>query len=71
MSYNFTDYTDTRFASMPHAPFELRRVVSSEDLDEMRHVNNVVYLRWVQEAAIAHQAVATSAPQNSAILPAS
>lgn len=28
--------------------------VSPEDIDEMGHVNNVVYLRWVQEAATAH-----------------
>lgn len=25
-----------------------------EDIDENGHVNNVVYLRWVQETAIAH-----------------
>jgi len=28
--------------------------VSPGDIDEMGHVNNVVYLRWVQEAATAH-----------------
>jgi len=36
------------------ASFELRRVVVPEDLDELSHVNNVVYLRWVQEMATAH-----------------
>ena len=25
-----------------------------EDIDEQEHVNNIVYLRWVQEAAVAH-----------------
>ena len=30
-----------------------RRVVAS-DLDAQQHVNNVVYLAWVQEVAIAH-----------------
>jgi acyl-CoA thioester hydrolase len=28
--------------------------VVPEDIDMLGHVNNVVYLRWVQEAAIAH-----------------
>jgi acyl-CoA thioester hydrolase len=29
-------------------------VVQSKDLDELDHVNNVVYLQWVQDAASAH-----------------
>jgi len=36
------------------APFEVLIPVSPGDIDEMGHVNNVVYLRWVQEAATAH-----------------
>lgn len=28
--------------------------VQTGDIDEMGHVNNVVYLRWVQEVAAAH-----------------
>lgn len=28
--------------------------VTAADIDEMNHVNNVVYLRWVQDAAAAH-----------------
>ena len=28
--------------------------VSSEDIDEQGHVNNVVYVRWIQEVAVAH-----------------
>ncbi|HMV09502.1 MAG TPA: thioesterase family protein [Cyclobacteriaceae bacterium] len=28
--------------------------VTPDDIDEMNHVNNVVYLRWVQDAAAAH-----------------
>lgn len=28
--------------------------VTPADIDEMNHVNNVVYLRWVQDAASAH-----------------
>jgi acyl-CoA thioester hydrolase len=34
--------------------FEYRVKVMENDIDELGHVNNVVYLRWVQEAAAAH-----------------
>ena len=36
------------------------RVVPA-DIDEMEHVNNIVYLRWVQEVAIAHWRALASA----------
>lgn len=29
-------------------------IVQAKDLDELNHVNNVVYLQWVQDAASAH-----------------
>jgi len=35
-------------------PFELGISVAAADIDELGHVNTVVYLRWVQEAAAAH-----------------
>lgn len=35
-------------------PYELVRHVQASDLDELAHVNNVVYLQWVQEIATAH-----------------
>ena len=35
-------------------PFELPLRVEPGDIDELNHVNNVVYLRWVQETATAH-----------------
>jgi acyl-CoA thioester hydrolase len=38
--------------SMPS--FSIPVVVRPEDIDDMDHVNNVVYLRWVQDVAIAH-----------------
>ncbi|MBN8575964.1 MAG: acyl-CoA thioesterase [Cytophagales bacterium] len=42
--------------------YTIRMVVAESDIDAMGHVNNVVYLRYVQEAAAAHwQAVATEA----------
>jgi len=38
----------------PGERFEKQMTVQSSDIDEMGHVNNVVYLRWVQDVAIAH-----------------
>jgi len=35
-------------------PFELPLHVQPSDIDEIGHVNNVTYLRWIQEVAIAH-----------------
>jgi acyl-CoA thioester hydrolase len=34
--------------------FEMPVSVLPSDIDEQNHVNNMVYLRWVQEIAIAH-----------------
>ena len=41
-------------AGVRATPFGLTRHVEADDLDERAHVNNVVYLRWVQDAASAH-----------------
>lgn len=38
---------------MPHV-FYLPITVAPEDIDELNHVNNIVYLRYVQDAAIGH-----------------
>ena len=48
-------------------PFELDLEVRPEDIDQLNHVNNVVYLRWVQEAAVAHW-TAAAAPEAQAAL---
>jgi acyl-CoA thioester hydrolase len=46
--------------------FELSLVIQPADVDQLGHVNNVTYLRWVQEAATAHwQAIAPAADQQS------
>jgi acyl-CoA thioester hydrolase len=34
--------------------FSIPIVVNKNDIDELGHVNNVVYVRWVQEVAAAH-----------------
>lgn len=36
------------------AVFEDLRVVVPEEIDELGHVNNIVYLRWTQHAAVRH-----------------
>jgi len=35
-------------------PYQHKIEVSGDDIDELGHVNNVVYVRWVQEVASAH-----------------
>jgi len=34
--------------------FEITVAVEPGDIDELDHVNNVTYLRWVQDVAVAH-----------------
>lgn len=34
--------------------YEMTVKVSTSDIDALGHVNNIVYLRWVQEVAAAH-----------------
>ncbi len=46
--------------------FHVRIMVDPSDIDQLGHVNNIVYLRWIQEVAIAHwNAVAPTADQQS------
>lgn len=35
-------------------PFEIAVHIHPDDVDGMGHVNNIVYVRWVQEVALAH-----------------
>jgi len=53
---------------MTIAPFELAIQVQPSDIDAIGHVNNVVYLRWVQDAAVAHWRSAATAAQQEAVL---
>ena len=39
---------------MSSTPFEMIVPVLPGDIDERNHVNNTVYLRWVQDVATAH-----------------
>lgn len=45
--------------------FELSLEIRPADIDELGHVNNVVYLRWVQEVATAHWRSAATAAQQA------
>jgi acyl-CoA thioester hydrolase len=47
--------------------FELPISLSPSDIDQLGHVNNVTYLRWVQDAAVAHW-VAAAPPEDQAKL---
>src|SRR5438132_8862692 len=40
---------------VPVSPeFRLRVTARHEDIDELAHVSNLVYVRWMQDAALAH-----------------
>jgi len=47
--------------------FEMTVSVLPADIDEQDHVNNTVYLRWVQEVATAHWKSLASADAQAAI----
>ena len=38
----------------PENPFAIRLRATDADIDELGHVSNLVYVRWVQEVAQAH-----------------
>ena len=51
-------------ASVTSDPYELPIEIRPEDIDRLGHVNNVVYVEWIQAAAIAHwRVLATPAQQ--------
>ena len=35
-------------------PFEMPKTATSADIDELGHVNNAVWVRWIQDIAVAH-----------------
>lgn len=44
----------TSLEKEPENAFSITIKVQQADIDELDHVNNVVYLRWVQDVAAAH-----------------
>ena len=48
--------------------FELTLPVDASDIDELNHVSNIVYVRWVQEVAVAHwKALASAESQRDVV----
>lgn len=39
---------------LAHSKFEIEITVKNDDIDILGHVNNVVYLQWVQKVAVEH-----------------
>ena len=52
---------------MSSARFEMIISVLPSDIDEQNHVNNTVYLRWVQDVATAHWRALASAKAQETI----
>lgn len=48
-------------------PFEVPLTITDADIDGLGHVNNVVYVRWAQEAATAHWASLASADDQATL----
>jgi acyl-CoA thioester hydrolase len=51
----------------PREHFEIPITVLLTDIDELDHVNNVVYLRWIMEVAVAHWTTAATPEQQAEI----
>jgi acyl-CoA thioester hydrolase len=51
----------------PADRYTLPLTIQPADIDELGHVNNVVYLRWVQEVATAHWRSAATAAQQAQV----
>jgi acyl-CoA thioester hydrolase len=50
-----------------NAIFEMKVPVLPADIDEQNHVNNTVYLRWIQDVATAHWKSLASADAQAAM----
>lgn len=46
------------------AIFDFRHVVAAEEIDALGHVNNLAYLSWMQDAALAHSAAQGWPPES-------
>jgi acyl-CoA thioester hydrolase len=51
--------------SIPAHAYAVRIKIEPADIDQLNHVNNVVYFRWVQEAATAHWESLTTPAQRA------
>jgi acyl-CoA thioester hydrolase len=53
--------------TMQPVRFERAFPVTPADIDDLGHVNNVVYVRWVQDVAAAHWEAATTAAERAGV----
>lgn len=61
-----TDSTLRRAArgrDTPSPPFHHRFAATQQDVDELGHISNIAYVRWVQEAAVAHSSAVGFTPE--------
>ena len=49
-------------------PFTRTITATPDDIDELGHVNNAVWVRWIQDVAVAHWMAIASAEQNAAYI---
>ena len=49
-------------------PFTLTRTATDADIDELGHVNNAVWVKWIQDIAVAHWAAIATAEQQQAYI---
>jgi acyl-CoA thioester hydrolase len=54
--------------SQPVEVHELTIAVEPGDIDQLGHVNNVTYVRWVQDAAVSHWTTRASAEDQESVL---
>jgi acyl-CoA thioester hydrolase len=52
----------------PNLPYEIEIQILQTDIDQLGHVNNVVYLKWVQDAAMAHWYATATEKQKRTLL---
>ncbi|MFW2371952.1 MAG: acyl-CoA thioesterase [Gammaproteobacteria bacterium] len=49
-------------------PYEIEIEIRPSDIDQLGHVNNVVYLKWVQDVATAHWYASATDEQKASLL---
>lgn len=49
-----SESSDTRGGTAEEPAFAIEVLVGENDIDMLGHANNVAYLRWVQDVAVAH-----------------
>ncbi|MFO7891772.1 MAG: thioesterase family protein [bacterium] len=48
--------------------YEIEISINPEDIDQLGHVNNIVYVQWIQDAAVAHWYAVASKKEREKLL---